>query len=277
MRYTAKRFKRFGSRLNYIGAIKYKEGDDTVAGGAAPENEDAAAQPKNAQKKEEEPLGEGGKKALEIERAARRDLEKQIAELTKKYSGIDPEEVARIRTEAEERERRELEERGRYDELINRTRTKHEQEIAAERALTIKLRNDLSETRIEQAITEAFFGADGKIGGTDGVGSKDYAGMLLGQIRSRIAIDDSGDVIVVDRNGDQEFNPETAKPMTLDELMAECRSKGATKILFNPMDKAQGGGAYSNASRKARDQISEELAKLPPSSRIAKARELGLT
>lgn len=274
----SERFNPILSRIRVtkrIGAIRFKDGDDTVAGGNSEDldNEDSAA----AARKDDEQLGDTGKKALENERRARKELEQKLAELSQKYKDIDPEEVARMKATAEERERTELEEKKRYDEVINRTKAKHESEITAERALTVKLRSQLEETKIEQAITEAFFAADGKMGGADGVGTKDFAAMLLSQVRSRIAIDDDGDVIVIDSNGDREFNPETAKPMTVEELMNECRTKGATRILFNPIDKAQGGGAYSNVSRKARDQISAELAKLAPSARIARARELGLS
>jgi hypothetical protein len=239
------------------------EGED-LGGTVVPDNSD-----------DDEQLQAPGVKALNEWKRRAKELEKQNNLLQKKYSGIDPEEIERIRQANEAREQDELEKQKQYQAALKLKEDKYNQDVEAVRNENLQLQQRLENKLIEQSVVDAFLKSGGKRGDIDRGGSpKEYVNLLLPAIRNQLKVD-GDDVIVVDKNGEQRFHPSTFKPYELEDLMADCRNSGATALLFDPADKASGAGAHPNARRASADKMAE-LNALPPAARIAKAREMGL-
>lgn len=239
------------------------EGEDLGASTTVPDGNDS--------EDNDEPLQAAGLKAYEAEKKKRRELEKAIKDLQQKYSGINPAEIERLKQESERREQEELEKQSQYQAALKLKEEKYNQDVSAVRNENLQLQQRLERTVIEQAVVDAFLESGGKRGDSP----KAYAKLLLPAIADQLRVVDGDEVIVVDKNGDQKFNPETFQPYTLGDLMADCRKKGATAIFFEPQDKANGSGAYPNSRRVGADKL-KELDGLPRAERIARARELGL-
>jgi antitoxin component of MazEF toxin-antitoxin module len=220
---------------------------------------------------EDEPLQAAGLKALEAEKKRRRELERSIKQLQQKYQGINPEEIEKIKQANEAREQEELEKQSQYQAALKLREDKYNQDVQAVRNENQQLQQRLEATLIEQAVVDAFVGS----GGRKDDSPKAYARLLLPAIADQLRVDD-GEVVVVDSNGDPRLNPTTFQPYTLTDLMADCRSKGATAIFFEPSDRANGTGARANARRTGADKMAE-LDGLPRAERITRAREMGLT
>ena len=218
----------------------------------------------------DEPLQAAGLKALEAEKKRRKELERTVRQLQERYSGINPEEIERLKQESEKREQEELEKQSQYQAALRLKEEKYNQDVQAVRGENQQLQQKLQQTVIEQAVVDAFL----ECGGKRGDSPKAYAKLLLPAIADQLRVE-GDEVIVVDKNGDQKFSPETFQPYTLSDLMNDCRKKGATAIFFEPVDKASGAGAYPNSRRVGADRMAE-LDKLPRAERIARAREMGL-
>jgi antitoxin component of MazEF toxin-antitoxin module len=245
----------YGSRIyRQIG-----EGEELGVGTTVPDSDDG-----------DEQLQAPGLKALEEWKKRAKELEKQNKQLQQKYSGINPEEVERLRQESERREQEELERKSEYQAALKISKEKYENELSAARNEAQQLSQKLQQTVIQQAVVDAFL----ECGGRRGDSPKAYAQLLMPAIADQLRVED-GEVIVVDKNGDQRFNLETGGTYTLTDLMNDCRKKGATALFFEPQDKASGAGATANGRRIGSDKM-KELDNLPRAERIARARELGI-
>jgi antitoxin component of MazEF toxin-antitoxin module len=218
----------------------------------------------------DEELQAPGIKALEAEKRRRKELEKQVRELQQKYSGINPDEIERLKQESERREQEELEQKQQYQAALKLKEEKYNQDVNAVRNENLQLQQKLQRTIIEQAVIDTFL----ECGGRRGDSPKAYAQLLLPAIADQLKVED-GEVIVVDKNGDQRFNLETGGTYSLTDLMNDCRKKGATALFFEPQDKASGSGATANGRRVGSDKLAE-LDKLPRAERLARAREMGI-
>jgi hypothetical protein len=220
---------------------------------------------------DDEPLKAPGYRALESERAKSRSLEAKLKALEDKFAGIDPASIKDLQKTAEEREQAELEAKQQYAAIIKTKEDKHSQELAAARNESQQLQAKLERRSIEQAAIDSFIANGGKR--SDGISPKEFVQMLMPAIEHQLALLD-GEVTVVDKDGNQAWNAETFKPMTIDDLMTQCRTKGATASLFDPIDKANGAGARGNS--KISNSARAELDKLSGAARLTRARELGL-
>jgi antitoxin component of MazEF toxin-antitoxin module len=219
---------------------------------------------------EDDVLKAPGIKALEEWKKKAKELERQNKQLQQKYSGINPEEIEKLRQDSERAQQEELEKQSQYQAALRLKEDKYNQDVEAVRNENQKLQQRLEATLIEQAVVDAFLGNGGRRGDTP----KAYAKLLLPAIADQLRVED-GEVIVVDKNGDLRLNPETFQAYTLADLMADCRGKGATAIFFEPQDRASGAGAQPNSRRVSTDKMAE-LNNLPRAERIARAREMGL-
>jgi hypothetical protein len=220
----------------------------------------------------EDPLKAPGLKALEAERQANKQLQAKLKELEDKFAGIDPDAVSNLKKTAEEREQAELEAKQQYAAALKAKEDKYQQEIQAVKNEAQQLQSRLKERSIEQAVIDSFVANGGKR--SDGISPKEFVKMLMPAISHQLDLVD-GEVVVVDREGNQAWHPETFKPMTIDDLMTQCRTRGATASLFEPIDKANGAGAKGNS--RISGSARSELDKLSGAAKLAKARELGLT
>jgi antitoxin component of MazEF toxin-antitoxin module len=223
-----------------------------------------------AEEEEDQELRPQGLKALNAERLQRRKLQEELASLRAKYSSIDIEEINRLKQDAEKREQQELEEKAQYAAALRVKEEKYQAELISAKAEGQKIQSRLEASITEQAVIDAFLAA----GGRRDDSPKAYIQLLLPAIAGQLKV--VGDeVVIIDGQGDIKFNPATAAPYTLADLMGECRKKGATALFFEPEDKASGAGATANGRRIGGDKM-KELESMPRAARLAWARENGL-
>lgn len=222
----------------------------------------------------DDPLKAPGLKALEAERATNKLLKDQIKALEDKFAGIDPDAVADLKKTAEQREQEELEAKSQYALALKLKEEKHLAELQGAKAEVAKYQQRIERNTIEQTVLDAFLGNGGHRGDGKAIGPKSFVKLLMPAIVDRLAIVE-GEVVVVDDKGEIAWNKETFKPVSIDDLMLECRTTGATASLFEPIDKAAGAGAHSN-SRRSAQAAHEELSKLSGAARLRRARQLGI-
>lgn len=258
----------FGRSRSRISRHFGKEGDDSDGGGGDPD-----PAPDN------QPLGEGGMKALRQEREEKRRLAQQAKELQQKlaaFEGVSIDEIQQLKEEAETRKQKELEEKQNYQQALVDKENKFAQERQALAQERDRYKATYENLVIESDFTEAFFEAGGKHGEGEGQGPKAYAKLLFPQLRQYLRLDEDGKTIVVDANGDPRFNKETGRDYTVADLVAEYR-KGATAVLFESSVKGAGSGMNGDARRRVGGNQLADLRNLPPAERINRARAMGIT
>ena len=131
----------------------------------------------------------GLKSALEKERAARREFEKKYGAL----KNVDPDEYAKLKREAEEREQKKLEDKGEFEKLREKWAQKEEQmKTDYEKKLSEKdglLKKLVLEDRMRQAALKA------------GI-RPDRIDDVMSLTSARANMDDSGAIRILDENGD---------------------------------------------------------------------------
>jgi hypothetical protein len=171
----------------------------------------------------------GLKSALEKERKAREDFEKQL----RKFKDVDPEKYRQLVRERDEAERRKHEESGNFQELIRQTKERAEAEINArdEENQRIKRRAE------KQAFKSAAMAAIEKANGISRI--------LLKEMEPHIKVierdDDDYDVIVVDERGNPRIGDGRGNPMTLDQLVDELRGDPDLRGAFRGNPNTGGG------------------------------------
>lgn len=187
--------------------------------------------------------------ALQKERTARENFEKQLKEAAKreqeqkkaleKYKTIDPDRYENLLKEAQRREEQELEKQKAYDELKQRHRENEEKAINEAKTWKEKFETE----KIENAIRNAFFENGGRkpaiIEDTE-VSIEDIhpVEVVINQLRSRVKLVD-GRIQVIDRVGSVEYTE--GRPKTLSEKINELK-QGSLGTLFEPINDSKGGG-----------------------------------
>lgn len=168
----------------------------------------------------------GLKSALQKERMARRELERQV----KHFGDINPEEYRKLQQQSQmmaEWERRRAEEIGNikntYEAQLQRVQQQHEQMSQA-----------LVETEMTYALTEAFYQAGGKR-------DPNLAKLLAPQLLGRVNYDEQGNLIAVDPSGSPRLRDD-GKQMGVADLMQEIKAS-SYGVLFDAVDPVGGSGA----------------------------------
>lgn len=126
---------------------------------------------------------------------------KRVAQVTKKYSDLDPNEYQALRQFKESVEEEQLMKRQDFDKVLAKHREKSDTEIKA-------LRNELERIKVDGALINA-------ASKNKAVAPEQVAKLLKEQVR----LDKDGNVLVYD--GDQPRYNENAEPMSLDDLVEE--------------------------------------------------------
>lgn len=222
----------------------------------------------------DEPLGDGGMKALKAEREQRKALEQQLRTLQTKYQGIDPSEFQDLvkfksaqEKAAADRQQKELEDQQNYEAAKQKLLEEHATKVSSlEKGQAEALAQVTSEKTaiaekykdllISTKLSNAFVKANGDPTKVDV--------LQIPAIRGQLAIVDD-DVQVVDGDGN-------AIATTLDEWVTES-IKPNYLYLFKPEGTASGGGttpsqaAFNNGKRDVKDFMSMSTAELARRSR----------
>jgi hypothetical protein len=162
---------------------------------------------------------------------------KRVAQVNKKYDGVDVEEYKALKTLKEQVEEEQLIKKNDFDGLLKKQREKADSEIAT-------LRNELESIKIDGALINAASKAKSI--------SPDHVAQLL---RKNLKLTDDGSVIVIDSEGKPRYT-DKADPMTVDNLVEEFLSSHQYFKAAGP----QGTGSQGNTNNL--DQQTVDLSKL---------------
>lgn len=168
----------------------------------------------------------GLKSALQKERSARRELERQV----KHFGDINPEEYRKLQQQSQmmaQWEQRRSEEIGNikntYETYLQRANQERDDLLQA-----------LTEREMTSALTEAFYQAGGKRDAA-------LAKLLAPQLLSRVNYDEQGNLVAVDGSGSPRLRDD-GKQMSVTDLMQEIKGT-SYGVLFDPVDPVGGSGA----------------------------------
>lgn len=210
---------------------------------------------------------EAARKAKELE-----ENNKKLSEQLEQIKKIDPQRYQDLEKLAQTYEEKKLEEQRNFQELQTRYKDK-EASLLQENN---QLKESLKQTQVVNALEKAFYSIGGKAGKDDDGYS--YFDLIRERAMNYVVLDEtSGKLIVVDPKDKTVMkDPKTGSPYTIDDLMLKLRSSGPTAALFEPVGNGYGSGMNRSQSNQNPAMIREQLSKLPPAERLAKARELGL-
>lgn len=174
-------------------------------------------------------------------------LKKEIAthkaavdEYRAKYGNIDPDEYARLKTEAEERERKKAEEAGNYEAVTRQIQEKAQKEIEARDRIIADHESTFGQTIIERDAIDAISKAGG------------ISELLMPHVLRRlkpVKSDNRFHTRVIDENGQERISPrsDSNAHMAVSELVEEMRENPVFARCFNGSS-ASGGGATQNGN-----------------------------
>lgn len=127
---------------------------------------------------------------------------KRVAQVNKKYEGVDVSEYQALKSLQEQVEEEQLMKKQDFEGLLKKQREKSESEIT-------KLRTELETIKIDGALINASSKAKAL--------SPEHVAQLL---RNSVKLDQNGQVVVVDKEGQPRYT-DNADPMTVDNLVDE--------------------------------------------------------
>lgn len=162
---------------------------------------------------------------------------KRVAQVNKKYDGVDVDEYKALRSLKEQIEEEQLIKKEDFNGVLKKQKEKSDMEIS-------KLRTELETIKIDGALIDAASKAKSV--------APDHVAQLL---RKNIKLDSDGQVIVTDAEGKQRYT-DSADPMSVHHLVEEFLSS-------NQYFKSAGpSGAGSKGNTNNADQQSFDLAQL---------------
>lgn len=189
-------------------------------------------------------------KALEAERAARKELEKKF----KVFEGIDPvkyqEYTAAEQKRAEEKaeaEKRKLEERGNYEALTAKQREEHQREMKAiqDQLDALKAEKEAVASQAKEKDTAiARMKLEGKALkaylAENGDSEEDFSDFIWSKLSKHVVQTEDGGIQIIKENGDLWLD-EKKNPLNLRGLFANFREGRGAKF-FKPAVNAEGSG-----------------------------------
>ena len=207
------------------------------------------------------------KRSLENAKHERNEL-KKVAD---KFKGIDLEEFARLKAEADEREHEKNEKKGEWDKLKEQLVIKHKSDITEyEKRLKDEVTSrDEKNKSLRLALDTAMIDAEAaRVLSTPG--SKGSLTLLQPHIRSQVKVIEEGSKYVarvVNDKGEIRIGDAEGKPMTIAGLVTEMRGLPEFAGAFESSG-ASGSGALSGRGTSA----GRDLTKLSPVERMNAAR-----
>ncbi len=213
------------------------------------------------------------RKERDIAAAKAKELETKITELSgnlEKIKGIDPQKYQELEKLAQTYEERKLEEQRSFSELKERwtgEKTTLQQQIG-------QLQENLKQTQIVNALEKSFYATGGKSGKDDD--GYTYFDLIRDRAINYIVLDEQGRITVIDPRDKTPLKDTKGVSFTVDDLMLKLRTGGPTASLFDPIGNGAGGGMTRSHGVQNAAMVREQLMKLPPAERLAKARQLGI-
>lgn len=186
-------------------------------------------------KESDAPLGDNGKKALEQERARRKELERQIKqyeELKSKLETIDIEEYKQLK---------ELKQKAEQDKLVTDQKFKElaetkQRALDAQQAKTTQLEKQLAENSKKTAIQKYYYQLGGKEDNIDATTKSMFDILYENVLRDRIQVEADGSLTVLDAAGLAEDRGDDGKPKTPKDLIFELTNSSVWGHLFEKPD-----------------------------------------
>lgn len=213
----------------------------------------------------------GLKSALHKERENARNASRTIRELQEKFGDIDPEEVIRLREEAEAHQQAELEKKGQWETLAAQQNEKQQKELAKrderEQRLLKVLREKIVDAEVNSALNEL----------------KGNSNLLRPHVAKYVKMveDDNGNFSnqVVDDAGNPRVNGD-GKFFTVKELVSEMRDQETFAPAFEADVKSGAGtahGGQGNEQSGKKGVIPSDLkrSQMKPKDKVAFIKEFG--
>lgn len=177
------------------------------------------------------------------------------------YKDIDPEEYKKLKKQAADAEAEKLKIAGNWEAREKQLLDAHKKELDARDAKIATLSTSLEENVLKATAVQAI------------AAEKGSSTLLMPHVRSRTKLDDSGNPVVVDDQGNIRIDAQ-GKPLTIPALIAEMKADVAT--FGRAFDGSGIGGAGSNPGQGGSANTGK-FDHLSPTERITAAREAGVT
>lgn len=158
---------------------------------------------------------------------------KRIAAEQKKFDGIDVNEYRELKALREKQETDRLMKREEFDKLLKQTKERYDTE-------TNNLRSELQKVKIDGALLNA--------ASKNKAVNPDHVAKLL---KAQVQLDETGNPVVLNDEGQIRYNTETAEPYTIDDLVNEFLQSNP---YFMPAGPA-GTGSQSNTKTQSSKSI----------------------
>ena len=211
-------------------------------------------------KESDAPLGESGKKALEQERARRKELEKQIKqyeEIKVKLAEVDLDEYAELKLLKEKTEQEKQISSQKFKELAE---TK-QKALDAQQAKTTQLEKQLAENSKKTAIQRYYYSLGGIEDNIEATNKSSFEILYENVLRDRIQVEADGSITVLDVSGLAEDRNDDGKPKTPKDLILELTDSRVWGNFFEKPD-IRGTGITQGVKGRAGSRESfEEMVK----------------
>ena len=192
-----------------------------------------------------EPLGAAGLAALEKERDARRQAERRLEAIEKQLQGLDPDQLRGIKEAQEREERLRSEMDQRIKEAAEAAKAEAYAQVKVKDQKLAEALAEKSELYRQQALANAFQAAGGRSGGADdGI---TYFNALMGAVGSRFKVGESGDVVVINVNGEPMLN-DNGDTLTPTAYLEQLKTHPVYGHFFAPTSNGHGGGMRGNGN-----------------------------
>ena len=128
---------------------------------------------------------------------------KRIAQEQKKFDGIDLDEYRTLKQQREQQEQERLMKREEFDKVLKSTKEKYDSEVT-------QLRTELEKVKIDGTLKS--------VAAQLKTANPDHVAALL---RTHVKLDESGQPVVVDADGNVRYNTDTAEPFGIEDLVNE--------------------------------------------------------
>jgi len=195
-----------------------------------------------------EVLGQDGLTALQAEREARRAAERSLKALQQQLQGLDPDQLRNIKEgqEREERLRSEMEQR--IKEAAEAAKAEALQQVKIKDQKLAEALAEKSELYRKQALANAFQAAGGRNGGAeDGI---TYFDALMGAVGGRFKVNEAGDVVVTNANGEAMLT-DNGDPLTPVAYLEQLKTHPVYGHFFAPVSNGHGGGMRGSGNLTA--------------------------
>lgn len=163
---------------------------------------------------------------------------KRIAQEQKKFEGIDLDEYKTLKQQQEKAETDRLMKREEFDKVLKTTKEKYESEV-------VQLRSELEKVKLDGTLKSAALRLK--------TANPDHVATLL---RNQVKLDESGQPVVLNSDGEVRYNTDTAEPFTIDDLVNEFVSQ-------NPYFKGAGKtGTGSEGNSSGTEIVNFDLSQL---------------